>query len=471
MQEVPPKLPKRKDEPVSPNRASTEWSLSRWFSGEDLERDYARIRRSGLTLERSARIGGMQFLIGGIGMAVVYLFVHPDGPLRDGGWPIAYAACAAIIALGIWELRVEDITPGTHLAAVYATLFAVTLGTWLTDGRIPLVILLVVSAQHWAVHPPRRMIPVVGLAVLCALSPLLYTDTSAGQVPYELILAPTLLIVIASLIYMMAGIYRDERALRAETEAANEAAEAATAAAARLAEIDEMKDGFVSTVSHELRTPLTSIKGYLEALLEGEGGGLTPDQEEFCRIAFRNADRLHALIGDLLTVSRIDSGMLNLKPERIEVGDVVNQVAQELAYVRRSQKIEIEVEIEDGLEVKADRRRIEQAVTNLLSNAIKYSPEGSTIVARTHCRDGKIVIEVADHGVGIPDEEVGRIGERFFRASTAGTTQGTGLGLAITQRLIELQGGSLEVESELGAGSTFRIVLPQAPRSLVKQRA
>ncbi|CAN5492667.1 hypothetical protein BH10ACT11_BH10ACT11_00370 [soil metagenome] len=447
------------------------WSLGRWLSSEHLDDDYARIARSGLTIERSARIGGAQFVLGALGMAIVFPFVPPTGPLGAAGWVVAYAAIALTLMMGILQLRVPEVTPSSHLTGVYLAIFTITAGTWLTDGKVPLVLLLVISAQHLAVRPPRRMIPAGLLAILCSLSPLIYTDQVADSIQYEWLLAPTLLMVIGSFVYLMSGIYRDDRALRAETSAAREAAEAATAAAARLAEIDEMKDGFVSTVSHELRTPLTAIKGYLEALLEGEGGELTPDQKEFCEVAFRNADRLHALIGDLLTVSRIDSGMLNLKPERLDLEEVLRSVTEELAYVFSAGDAQLSLEIEEGVEVKADRRRIEQAFTNLLSNAIKYSPPGSPITARIRVDGGKVVSEVVDQGVGIPPEEVERIGERFFRATTAGTTPGTGLGLAITQRLIELQGGRLEVESELGQGSTFRIVLPLAPRSLLSLQA
>jgi PAS domain S-box-containing protein len=225
---------------------------------------------------------------------------------------------------------------------------------------------------------------------------------------------------------------------------------------------DQVKSDFVSSVSHELRTPLASILGYLEILSTGEVGDLTELQSEFLGIIDTNAHRLLSLIDDLLTLSGLENGKLAMRFETIDLGELVSGAVQveRPALLERHQ--EIDVQIPDArVEVTADMDRLEQVVANLLANAVKFTPEGGRISVRLSESDGLAELVVEDSGIGISEDDLGRMFERFFRAASA-TEQaipGTGLGLAISKGIVDAHGGSLAVESELGRGSAFTVRL------------
>jgi signal transduction histidine kinase len=228
-----------------------------------------------------------------------------------------------------------------------------------------------------------------------------------------------------------------------------------------LRHLDELKGAFVSAVSHELRTPLTSIRGYVESVLAEEPGPLNDLQREELGIVYRNATRLQVLANDLLTLARLESGRVDMELRPLDLCGLLAELREELEPAARRKGLDIRLECARTLEVEADALRLHQALGNLLGNAIKFSHEHESVGLRARGLDGEVLIEVSDTGVGIPAEEVPRLVERFYRASTAGDAQGTGLGLAITQEIVERHGGRLEVESQVGAGSTFRIRLPR----------
>jgi signal transduction histidine kinase len=257
----------------------------------------------------------------------------------------------------------------------------------------------------------------------------------------------------------LAAVEREQEALRT-LQAQNE----------RLLELDAMKQSFISMVSHELRTPLTSIVGYLELLREGEGGELTEDQARFLEVMDRNATRLQRLVDDILMISRADSDRLKLTLEPVDVGQLVQRSAESAGPVARDKGVELIVRAEDELpEVEGDRRLLAQLLDNLVSNAVKFTPEDGTVTIQASREGGEVVVEVTDTGSGIPADEVPRLFERFFRASTAADVPGTGLGLAIAKAIVETHGGSIGVESELGSGSTFRVVIPPSPPSRAEE--
>jgi signal transduction histidine kinase len=227
-----------------------------------------------------------------------------------------------------------------------------------------------------------------------------------------------------------------------------------------LRQLDELKGDFVSAVSHELRTPLTSIKGYLESVLAEEAGPLNELQREELEIAYRNATRLQDLANDLLTLARLESGSIEMELRPLNLCGLLGELREELQPEARRKGLEIRLDCARALEVEADRLRLHQALGNLIGNAIKFSHADERVALRALHRGDEAVIEVSDRGVGIPPDEVPMLKERFYRASTAGDAQGTGLGLSITQEIVERHGGRLEVESRVGAGSTFRIRLP-----------
>jgi PAS domain S-box-containing protein len=225
-------------------------------------------------------------------------------------------------------------------------------------------------------------------------------------------------------------------------------------------EADRLKNDFLALVSHELRTPLTSIKGYLEVLLDDEDGELNDGQRESTEIAYRNASRLQRLVGDLLTLSKLDSDAIRFQRRPVDLALMARELEQEFRPTAAQRKIGIAVVAEEDAIVFGDPLRLGQSLANLLSNAIKFSPDGGTVEVHCHRTGGEIVLEVADSGIGIAAHELARIGQRFYRGSNANTIQGTGLGLAIAREILERHGGRLEVESELGVGSAFRAWVP-----------
>lgn len=226
-------------------------------------------------------------------------------------------------------------------------------------------------------------------------------------------------------------------------------------------ELERMKDDFVSSVSHELRTPLTSIKGYVELLLDGDAGELAEEQRTFLNVVARNTARLDSLISDLLTMSRLSSGQATVERAAVELSAIAAHVVEELIPVADEKHVELAGELSPAW-ISGDARQLTQAVANLVSNAIKFTSASGHVLIRSAVQNGYALLEVVDDGVGLPQDELGQVGTRFFRASTAGTTDGTGLGLAITREIVLAHGGTLEVESALGEGSTFRLRLPAA---------
>ncbi|MCX6024439.1 MAG: ATP-binding protein [Chloroflexi bacterium] len=228
-------------------------------------------------------------------------------------------------------------------------------------------------------------------------------------------------------------------------------------------EVDRMKTEFVSLVSHELRTPLTSIKGYIDLLLDGEVGDLSEDQREFLMIVSGNTNRLVTIINDLLDISRIESGKVELTLAPQNIGGLVREALTGLAPQIEAKRQQLTLAVEDPLPpVLADGDRITQVLNNLLSNAHKYTPAGGRITVGVQREKDRIAVEVADTGIGISPEEQSQLFTRFYRARNRTTQEvnGTGLGLAITRSLLELHGSDLLLTSAVGEGTTFRFTLP-----------
>ena len=293
-------------------------------------------------------------------------------------------------------------------------------------------------------------------------APLVYDGPATSvQVAVVIMIGSASVATLLTMVWLSSRVSRSEAGLMDLIAAAREAQDEMAAEAGRLLEASQVRDELVTRVSHELRTPLTSVKGYVEALIEGEAGDLDPAQRELAAVALRNTVRLELLIADLLLLSRVEAGQLELRAKPVDV-HVVASDGQRGARAARTRGAD---QADRGGRARVstwglDRERFEQAATNLISNAIKYSPEGGPVLIRARQIESELWVEVIDKGVGIPGDEIGRLGERFFRASTAGSASGSGLGIAITQELVDLHGGVLEVESEVGSGSIFRIRIP-----------
>jgi signal transduction histidine kinase len=230
-------------------------------------------------------------------------------------------------------------------------------------------------------------------------------------------------------------------------------------------EANRLKTEFVSMVSHELRTPLASIQGYVELLLE-RAGASDGDRRECLTLVKGNADRLLGLIDDLLDLSRIEAGRIDVRRAPVELAPLLEGAARSLLPLIEARQQRLEVEAVEGLPpVWADPDRVTQILTNLVSNANKYTPAGGRITVAAR-RDGDSVrVEVRDTGIGLTPEEQAQLFTRFFRARRCGAEPavGTGLGLVITRLLVELHGGQITVTSAPGEGSTFGFSLPVAP--------
>jgi signal transduction histidine kinase len=230
-----------------------------------------------------------------------------------------------------------------------------------------------------------------------------------------------------------------------------------------LEEVSHLKTEFVSLVSHELRTPLTSIQGYVKLMLAGHAGELTPLQDEFLNTVNRNTERLIALVNDLLDISKIESGRMDLVFEPLDIKEVIEREVQLLQNQAQEKEITVVVNVEEDIpKVRADNHRLGQIISNLLSNAIKYSPNNSVVKINAGRLGNSVLVKVIDSGIGIGPEERSKLFQRFYRGESdvVRRTWGTGLGLAITRYLTEMHGGKIWVESEKGQGSTFSFTIP-----------
>ena len=210
-------------------------------------------------------------------------------------------------------------------------------------------------------------------------------------------------------------------------------------------------------LSHELRAPLQALLGHVDLLRDGRHGEPTPDQAEALDRVAHNAEKILAVIGDVLQVARIDSGYDEVIVGEVALADLLNEEADDARALAESRGLELSVDCPAGLQVVTDGAKLRRIVTNLLSNAIKYTPEGGVRV-RAATQDGAIRIEVTDTGVGIPKEKWKSVFGEYVRLDAS--ADGTGLGLSIARRLAQLLGGRLELSSRVGEGTTFAFTLP-----------
>ncbi len=234
--------------------------------------------------------------------------------------------------------------------------------------------------------------------------------------------------------------------------------------------VDEMKRQFIAIVSHELRTPLTSIKGSLQLLDAGVMGPVTEAQQELLSMAVNNSERLARLVDDILDMERLDAGRMPLNPEEIDAREIASRAVAGMAGAATAAGVVLdcpEADCQGACIVRVDQHRMIQVLTNLMGNAVKFSEQGGSVDV-TVTDDGEHVrMAVRDHGRGIPADDVGKVFERFrqVEAGDARRQGGTGLGLAIAREIVLRSDGTIEVESTLGVGSTFTVVLPSVPRN------
>jgi signal transduction histidine kinase/CheY-like chemotaxis protein len=242
-----------------------------------------------------------------------------------------------------------------------------------------------------------------------------------------------------------------------------------------LRRLDELKSEFLAMVSHELRTPLTAIVGYSRLLLRQVHGPLTPKQIEQQEAIFRSAQRLTDLINELLDVSRLESGRVELSPHPTDARRVADQAIAVVAVAAHAKRIRVVNAIEPGTPaVHADPERLQQVLVNLLSNAVKFTPDGGHVTLSAGRHKDQVWIAVTDTGVGIAREELARIWDPFYQVESTLRRRhgGSGLGLTIVRRLVELHGGLVRAESEgENRGSRFTFTLPVATAPVAQDAA
>ena len=227
-------------------------------------------------------------------------------------------------------------------------------------------------------------------------------------------------------------------------------------------ELDQMKSDFISMVSHELRTPLFSIQGYIRLILDDQ----VPDEEtrtSFLAIVEEQAQHLAGMVDDLLDLSRLEAGLIDLKLEPVQIGEIGHQTIIKLHSLAQSKQIALEMHVADDVPLlTADRRWLDHVMINLVDNAIKFTPEGGQVLVLAKRRTSDVVVQVIDSGIGIPKEAQKSLFSKFYQVDGSATreTGGTGLGLYIVRRIVEAHGGRIWVESEVGKGSVFSFSLP-----------
>lgn len=221
-----------------------------------------------------------------------------------------------------------------------------------------------------------------------------------------------------------------------------------------------VKDEFVASVSHELRTPLTSVLGHLELL--GERDDLSEEVAAHLRVVQRNTQRLQALLADLLLIGELADGTLRLQAAPVDLAALVVEAVEAAEVSAERRGVEVRVETPDRLIAMADWLRVRQVLDNLITNAIKYSQSGGSVVVTLRREGEDVTIEVADTGMGIAADELDHVFGRFFRGgrAVADHVPGTGLGLSIVSSIVGAHGGTVDVQSEPGRGTTFRVLLP-----------
>ena len=235
----------------------------------------------------------------------------------------------------------------------------------------------------------------------------------------------------------------------------------------RLEALENVRQEFVANVSHELRTPLTSIRAFVETLLEGGMDDRT-NREKFLQVIQRQSGHMQELIDDLTDLSRIETGAIELEREPVDLAEVTRDVLERVRDRHPDADVELREDFPEPVRGPFDRRRMEQVLVNLVENAVKFNRPGGHVTVRGRRDGARIRNEVEDDGIGIPSESIPKIFNRFYRVDKARSKEvpGTGLGLAIVKHLVRLHGGTVQVRSELGRGSTFTMDFSAGPTGI-----
>jgi hypothetical protein len=256
------------------------------------------------------------------------------------------------------------------------------------------------------------------------------------------------------------GIRRRESERRQAEQAIRKYDRELAQANVRLQELDKLKSMFIASMSHELRTPLNSIIGFTGIILQGMSGEVTAEQRKQLTMVKTSAAHLLALINDVIDVSKIEAGKVELDIEQFDLAALVQEVKKSFETTADEQGLKITLEVPERLTVKSDERRTKQVIINFVSNAIKFTDEGR-IDIKLAKRDDEAEVSVADTGIGIKKEDIGKLFQAFGRITTENRlAEGSGLGLYLSKKIADLLGGEIKAESEFARGSVFTFILP-----------
>ena len=236
----------------------------------------------------------------------------------------------------------------------------------------------------------------------------------------------------------------------------------------QLHKLDQMKAEFISIATHELKTPINVVSGYAELIEEGIYGAPTPRQREALGTIREQSRVLTNLVNQLLDISRLEAGGLQLEMQSVVLRDLLARVERSFSVLARKKDIQFSVEVDESIpaSITADADRLgDQVIGNLLSNALKFTPEGGTVRLRSWAEDQTVHISVEDSGVGVPQDQLPYIFDKFYQIGQQARSKGAGLGLAIAREIVEAHGGMITAESNHGQGTTFHITLPSAVNS------
>jgi signal transduction histidine kinase len=366
---------------------------------------------------------------------------------------LAFGTLLATDAIYGWMLLNSSYTPGGGLEAGWAAFYALLGAAALHPSTRTLFEHTTASTGRLT----RRRVALLAGASMTAPALILTRGHSTTALDTR-VLAVASAAMFALVLVRMTGLMRSrEHAVQQEAERTAELAAAERSARA--------KADFVAQVSHELRTPLTSIRGYVSMLQEDEANEAGAEQTQgYLAVVERNADRLLRLVEDLLFVSRVDDGEFVIDDEELDLAELASEAVEAAQPAAERGQVRLRLESSGELTLRGDRGRLAQVIDNLLSNAIKFTGKGGTVTVDLARSNGTAKLVVADNGVGVRSDEVGRLFERFYRteAATTGAIKGTGLGLSISRAIVEAHQGKITASSRLGVGTSLTVELPAA---------
>ncbi len=390
-------------------------------------------------------------------VALAQLLLGPGS--RNRSYRILVASVALwVVPDEVYALEGSSYALGDWLDALWLLSYVM----WGVAALDPSVARLPIADRRRLPRLTTARLALLALALLTGPA-ILVAETAGGDRRHSYAIAImsslTALLVLARLGGLVRAVERARRDERSARRDAEQAQQLLSYQNQQLVELDRMKDEFVSSVSHELRTPLTSISGYVELLAEDEQD---PERRGYLGIVGRNAQRVLALVSDLLFAARLQGGRLELRREAVDLNVLAAQAVESARPRADAAPVRLTLDAAPVRPVLAEAPRISQVFDNLISNAIKFTPAGGSVVVRLAERNGTIVFEVSDTGIGIPPAERERLFERFFRSQTAleRQIQGTGLGLYISKAIVDAHGGRIAVSGAEGEGTTFIVELP-----------